>query len=161
MNRIVRLKSALVDSLSAVCTMSGRDAHFGTHIVRDFASDSPRAIVRDLSRYARSRRFSVRENAVKITEPSVEGFMLLLERYSKMLHALSDSWRLIADGTEEDREGHPAEIWIRDSRYARQLADEMDESVERLRKVWKNTPDDMREIVEIKIKKVKEIDGTN
>lgn len=161
MTRLRALKSALVDSLVALTTMTGRDAHFGSHIVRDFDAGSTQSVIRQLARLARKRRVSQGVEGVRITEPSVEGFIMLLEQYSKMLHALSDSWRLIADGTKEDRENHPPEVWIRDSRYARELADSMDEAVENLRQVWSNTPRDMQEIVQIKIKKVKELDGPN
>lgn len=164
MRKIRLISSALVDSLVSITTMSGRDAHFGSHIERPLQAEpqgSFEEIIRKLATIARRRKFSIKENSVKILEPSVEGFILLLERYSNMLHTLSDTWRLIASGTEEDREGHPPEVWIRDSEYARDVANSMDEAVEIIRTVWSNTPTDMQEIVEIKIRKVREIDGTD
>ena len=91
-----------------------------------------------------------------IKDGTLEGFSELLMLYGTNIVLLSDLWVGIA--TKDEENDLPEDVWINDSIPVRELGEVMLEASQKLTVVWDKMPVDLREIVDIKIRKVKHIE---
>ena len=86
---------------------------------------------------------------------TVAAVALLLEEYARILHQISVVWGDIAELPSEERENIPAKRWQSDSEAAERLSSSLYIACDDLREVWTRSPMDLRECLDIKIRKVK------
>ena len=91
---------------------------------------------------------------MEINNATMEGFVELFGIYGRSLQQLSDLWRGLA---VEEAEEVPPEVWLLDASAAEQLAQVLTSATEDLQTIWATVPVDLRETLNIKIKKVKKL----
>ena len=96
------------------------------------------------------------EQNMDIKDGTLEGFSELLIVYGKNLVLLSDLWVGIA--TKDDEDDNPSEVWINDAKPVRELGQVMVDASQQLTVIWGQMPVDLQEIVDIKVRKVKQIE---
>ena len=91
-----------------------------------------------------------------IKDGTVEGFVELLQTYGNNLDQLAELWIGLSTDTEE--EDIPPEVWIADSRPVKQLAEILIAASADLSVVWVEMPVDLRDTVNIMVRKVKTLE---
>ena len=86
---------------------------------------------------------------------TVEALALLLEEYARILHQIAVVWGDISELSAEERENIPAKRWRHDSDAAERLSSSLYIACDDSREVWTRSPMDLRESLDIKIRKVK------
>ena len=89
-----------------------------------------------------------------IKDGTVEGFIEVLSVYARNLGALSELWVGLSTDNEED--DVPPQVWISDAKPVQKLSETLHECSTSLQVIWSTMPVDLRDIVNIKVRKVKQ-----